>query len=291
LPTVRLEATVCAPARAGACDDQRVQETWPCTEAELIATQDRLAEAAVTAEAWAPAFGGGEVMVGGCFLAYAEGQAGPGGPGDRAWAAAVVWVTGASPNPAPRGRRPDQVLIGSGPGLPRQARDVSEQAVISGPVAAGYQPGLLALREGPLLGAAVASLRRLPAVVLVDATGLDHPRRAGLALHLGAVLGVPTVGVTHRPLVAAGSQPAWLRGATSPLLIAGHVVAMWVCTRTSTRPVVAHAGWRTSPATAAAVVLGCSSEGARIPAPLGEARRVAREARALAEGRINRRVR
>jgi deoxyribonuclease V len=116
---------------------------------------------------------------------------------------------------------------------------------------------------------------------------VDHPRRAGLALHLGAVLGMPTIGVTHRPLLATGPPPVFERGASSPLLIGADLVGYWVCTRSGSRPVVAHAGWRTSPETAMLLVLACSSQGARTPAPLGEARRVARETRAVAEGRVH----
>lgn len=226
------------------------------------------------------------VVAGGCFLAYASGEAGPGGPGDRAWAAAVLWpVSGRDGTPGPR--RPDRALVGTGPGGPRRARDVVDQSLVTGRVPAGYRAGLLALREGPLLEAAVRSLRQPPDVLLVDATGLDHPRRAGLALHLGAMLDMPTVGVTHRPLVAQGLPPALpTRGETSPVWASDEVVGYWVCTRRGVRPVVAHAGWRTGPETAAAVVLACSSEGSRTPVPLGEARRVAREARAIAEGRV-----
>jgi len=122
-------------------------------------------------------------------------------------------------------------------------------------------------------------------VLLVDASGLDHPRRAGLALHLGAVTGIPTVGVTRRPLVAEeGELPALVRGASSPVRLAGEVVGHWVCTRTGARPVLAHAGWRTDPDTAAAVVLAASTQAARAPVPLQEARRVAREARFLEGG-------
>jgi deoxyribonuclease V len=149
-------------------------------------------------------------------------------------------------------------------------------------VRAGYVPGLLARREGPVLAAAVLALDRLPDVLLVDATGLDHPRRAGLAVHLGAVTDIPTVGVTQRPLIASGSPPEPRRGAMSPVGVDDRCVAFWVSTRTAARPVVAHAAWRTSPETAAAVVLAASTDGARTPVPLQEARRVAREARALA---------
>lgn len=86
-----------------------------------------------------------------------------------------------------------------------------------GRVAAAYHPGLLALREGPMLEAAVAALPRAPDVLVVNATGRDHPRRAGLALQLGAVVGVPTVGVTHRPMLAAGEWPPEDRGASARL--------------------------------------------------------------------------
>ncbi|HEX2064195.1 MAG TPA: endonuclease V, partial [Acidimicrobiales bacterium] len=148
---------------------------------------------------------------------------------------------------------------------------------------APYKPGLLARREGPILAAVVRDLEVAPDVLLVDATGLDHPRRAGLALHLGAVVGRPTVGVTHRPLVATGRIPDLHSGATSPVEVDGLRVGYWVCTRTGARPVVAHAGWRTTPETAARLVVAASTEAARTPVPLQEARRVAREARALVE--------
>jgi deoxyribonuclease V len=134
-----------------------------------------------------------------------------------------------------------------------------------------------------VLSNAVAALDIAPDVLLVDATGVDHPRRAGLAVHLGAVTGVPTVGVTQQPLVAAGPVPEELRrGETAPLTLDGRCVGYWVCTHTGARPVVAHAGWRTTPETAAQTVLAASTEGARTPVPLQEARRVAREARDLA---------
>jgi len=114
---------------------------------------------------------------------------------------------------------------------------------------------------------------------VVNATGRDHPRRAGLALHLGAVLDLPTLGVTHRPLAAAGSWPGDERGDASPLLLADEVVAHWLRTRPGRRPVVVHAGWRVDAATAVAVVRRCAGPH-RTPAALREARRLARHARA-----------
>lgn len=169
----------------------------------------------------------------------------------------------------------------SGPGRPRQADDVLVQAVVAARVPTSYVPGLLAGREGPILAAALAALDPRPELLLVDESGLDHPRGAGLAVHLGAVLGLPTVGVTRRPLVAAGEQPELRRGSVAPLQLGGRCVAFWVCTKTGARPLVAHAGWRTSPETAFRVVLHASTPAARTPIPLQEARRVAREARSL----------
>ena len=160
----------------------------------------------------------------------------------------------------------------------RQGRVLAE-AVVRGEARAPYHPGLLALREGPLLEEAVRCLERLPDVLFVNATGRDHPRRAGLALHLGAVLGVPTVGVTHRPLVATGEWPPEHRGAWAPVYAEGEVVGYWVRTRTQARPLVAHAAWRTDAETAVRVVLAGSIR-ARTPEALRTARRLAREARA-----------
>lgn len=234
-------------------------EPWPRTEAALVALQHQLAAEAgsiLAADPWTPP---GAPVVGGCFVAFARGEAGPGSAGDRAWAGAVGWRRGT----------------------------VVASAVVAQRVPAPYVPGLLALREGPILAAAVERLEMQPDVLLVDATGVDHPRRAGLAVHLGAALGLPTVGVTHRPLVASGPPPAELRrGARSPLVLdesrsIGYI-GYWVCTKPRARAVVAHAAWRTNPETAADTVLAASTPAARTPQPLREARRVAREARAWA---------
>lgn len=230
-------------------------DPWPATDAELVACQRRLAAEAESALAEGPWLPPEPLIAGGCFVAFARGEAGPGSAGDRAWAGAVAWRGG----------------------------NLLADAVVAQRVAAAYVPGLLARREGPILHAAVDGLDHRPDVLLVDATGLDHPRRAGLAVHLGAALAVPTVGVTHRALFASGDPPGDLvRGAMSPLRVDGRTVAYWVCTNTGARAVAAHAAWRTTPETAAATVLATSRSGARTPEPLREARRVARQARAHA---------
>jgi deoxyribonuclease V len=157
--------------------------------------------------------------------------------------------------------------------------DLVQTVAVVGSAGAPYEPGLLALREGPLMEAAVRGLRERPEVVLVNATGRDHPRGAGLALHLGALLDIPTVGVTMRLLVAEGAMPADVVGAASPLLICDDVVGYWVRTKRGAHPIAVHAGWRTDPASAIAVILAVAGP-TRTPEPIRQARRAAREARA-----------
>lgn len=222
--------------------------SWPTTPEELVVVQRQLA--AQTPPLWHPS---GTPRLGACFVCFPRGFEGPGAPGDRAWAAAVVTAAG---------------------------RRVAE-AVIEGEARAAYRPGFLALREGPLLEAAVRALAVVPEVLLVDATGKDHPRRAGLAVHLGARLDLPTIGVTDRPLIAAGVWPPDEPGASSPLRIGDEVVGAWVRTLKGSRPLVVHASWRTEPDTAVRVVLAAITD-ARTPDPLRLARRAARDARAHA---------
>jgi deoxyribonuclease V len=147
--------------------------------------------------------------------------------------------------------------------------------------------GAGAIGDAGFAGAAVTHRRRLlagalriaPEVLVVNATGRDHPRRAGLAVHLGAVLGLPTVGVTTRPLLAEGGWPPDERGATTPLRLDGEVVGCWVRTRPGARPVAVHAAWRTDASDAVRVVLAATRR-ARTPEPLRRARTLARTERA-----------
>ena len=161
-------------------------------------------------------------------------------------------------------------------------RHLAGTATVRGEAGAPYQPGLLALREGPLLEAAVRALPTQPEVMIANATARDHPYGAGLALHLGAVLDLPSIGVTDRPLLAQGAETAPERGATSPLLLEGTEVARLLRTRLGARPLVVHPGWRTDLDTAVSVVLAAIRR-ARTPEALRRARREARGARAAEE--------
>jgi deoxyribonuclease V len=222
---------------------------WPSDAGALIALQRQISRR--SAEPWTPPLG--PLLVGGCWVCFPRGLTGPGKAGDRAWAVAVVL----------------------------RGVEVVDQNVRLGEAAAPYVPGLLAARIGGVFETAVRGLAVPPEVLLVDATGSDHPRRAGLAIHLGAVLELPTIGVTHRPLTGEGDWPADRRGATSHVRIGDDVVASWVRTRPGTRPVVVHPGWRVGLDDAVGLVLQLTPR-RRTPEPLRLARSLARRARAVA---------
>ncbi len=233
--------------------DRDPRDDWR-DDAALVAAQLALARA--RPPTWRP--GSGRLVVAGCFVAFARGEQGPGHPGDHAWCgAALVDEEGHS-------------LAG---------------VVTTGTAGASYAPGMLARREGSMLLDALLALRGRPDVLLVDATGRDHPRRAGLALHLGAAMDLPSVGVTHRPLVAQGAEPTETSvGASTPVVLDGEEVARWVRTQPDVKPLVAHAAWRTDPSAAVEVVLR-TSVSARTPEPLRVARGLARVARSRAAAR------
>ena len=93
------------------------------------------------------------------------------------------------------------------------------------------------------------------------------------------MLGLPTVGVTTRPLVAQGAWPVDQRGATAPLRLDAEVVGYWVRTRPGARPVAVHAAWQTDAQAAVRVVLAATRR-TRTPEPLRRARTLARTRRA-----------
>ena len=87
------------------------------------------------------------------------------------------------------------------------------------------------------------------------------------------------MGVTNRPLVADGAWPEDKAGAVAPLLLDGETVGFWLRSRAGARPIAVHAGWRTDPDTALALVMACTGR-VRTPDPRRQARRFARQARA-----------
>jgi len=129
-----------------------------------------------------------------------------------------------------------------------------------------YVPGLLSFREAPALLAAFALLRTRPDVVLVDGQGISHPRRIGIASHVGLWLGVPTVGCAKTRLCGEYKEPRATIGATSPLTHNGELIGKVVRTKRRARPLFISIGNMIDLDSAVRIVLA-TTRGRRLPVP------------------------
>jgi deoxyribonuclease V len=133
-----------------------------------------------------------------------------------------------------------------------------------------YVPGLLSFREAPALLAAFERLRTAPDVVFVDGHGYAHPRRFGIACHLGVLLGTAAVGCAKSLLVGSCTEPARAAGRWAPLRDGEETIGAVVRTRTAVKPIYVSPGNRVSLETAVRLALAVS-DGYRIPRPTREA--------------------
>ncbi|MEU9943302.1 endonuclease V [Streptomyces lavendulae] len=133
------------------------------------------------------------------------------------------------------------------------------EATAVGHVSFPYVPGLLAFRELPTVLAALDALTVVPDLVVCDGYGLAHPRRFGLACHLGVVTGLPSMGVAKNPFTFSHGEPGARRGDSSPLLAPdGAVVGRALRTRDGVKPVYVSVGHRVSLDNACAHALALS---------------------------------
>ncbi|MFF8679836.1 endonuclease V [Streptomyces sp. NPDC015237] len=183
---------------------------WPATEERARAVQDGL-RARVVLDETGPPPGTGTVT--GVDVAYDDER-------DVVAAAAVV--------------------------LDAETLAVVAEATAVGRISFPYVPGLLAFREIPTVRAALDALPCPPGLVVCDGYGLAHPRRFGLASHLGVLTGLPTIGVAKNPFTFTYDEPAASRGSTSPLLAGAEEVGRAVRTRDGVKPVFVSAGHRVS---------------------------------------------
>ena|SRR5437867_2176195 len=118
-----------------------------------------------------------------------------------------------------------------------------------------YIPGLLSFREVPPLLRIFRRLRTKPEALVCDGQGLAHPRRFGLACHLGLLLDIPTLGCAKSRLIGEYHEPGRARGQFSPLMDGGEVIGSVLRTRSGTQPVFVSVGHRISLAMARELVL------------------------------------
>jgi len=142
-----------------------------------------------------------------------------------------------------------------------------------------YVPGLLSFRETPAILAALRKLRgRTPDALLVDGHGYAHPRRFGVACHLGVLVGIPTVGVAKSRLCGAHDEPGEHRGDRTPLTHDGDLIGSVLRTREGSKPIYVSVGHLVDLASAEKLVLAADG-GFRLPEPTRLADRAVAEAK------------
>jgi deoxyribonuclease V len=150
-----------------------------------------------------------------------------------------------------------------------------EQSVVTAKVTFPYVPGLLSFREIPVLIPAFERLQHTPDLVVVDGQGMAHPRRFGLASHLGLLLGLPTIGCAKSRLTGHFVEPGEQVGSISPLLNGGgERIGAVVRTRSGVKPVFVSVGHLIGLDAAVAWVLRLT-RGLRLPEPTRLAHRAA----------------
>ncbi|MDP2673538.1 MAG: deoxyribonuclease V [Dehalococcoidia bacterium] len=208
-------------------------DPWPATPADAIALQKRLAPR-VLLEGDPPE--AAVRTVAGCDLAFL----GRGRRGDTARAAVVLLSY------------PDLTPL--------------EQQVVEAPVTFPYIPGLLAFRELPVLLQAFEKIERTPDLLLVDGQGYAHPRRFGIACHLGLLLDLPAIGVAKSRLTGEHEEPAPAAASRTDLRHDGELIGVVLRTRDGGRPLYVSPGHRIGFAPAAEWVMRLS-RGHRLPEP------------------------
>ncbi len=148
--------------------------------------------------------------------------------------------------------------------------DIIESVASVSDSAYPYIPGLLAFREGPVLVDAFRKLEREPDVFVFDGMGQLHPRRMGIAAHLGLWLGRPTVGCGKRHLIGDYQLPDPEKGSVRDVRVAGEIRGAVLRTRTNVKPVYVSVGHLADLETALELILACTPK-YRLPRPIRQA--------------------
>jgi deoxyribonuclease V len=180
----------------------------------------------------------------------------------------IKWVAGVDISVKESQGRAAVVLL-------RYPEMVVEEAVLAEQsVSFPYVPGLLAFREGPSILAAMAKLSQRPDVLIFDGHGLAHPRRIGIACHIGLWTGLPSVGCAKSILVGGHGELGAQKGDWAPLVDRGEVIGVALRTRVGVKPVYVSEGHLVDLDTARELVLRCCTR-YRLPEPTRQAHRAA----------------
>jgi deoxyribonuclease V len=133
-----------------------------------------------------------------------------------------------------------------------------------------YIPGFLSFREGPVIVEAINNLKLKPHLILFDGQGIAHPKRMGIASHVGVILDMPTIGCAKSRLVGEYKEPGFKKGNWSSLRYNGITVGAVLRTRENVNPVFVSPGHRTDLKSSIEIVQKCSGK-YRIPEPLRRA--------------------
>lgn len=138
-----------------------------------------------------------------------------------------------------------------------QTLEVIETAIAHRPTSFPYVPGLLSFREVPCVLEAMLKLNKEPDLLLCDGQGIAHPRRFGIAAHLGLLLDLPAIGVGKSRLTGTHAEPAPAKGSSVPLMDKGEPIGTVLRTRTNIKPLYISPGHRVSIETAPKLVMQC----------------------------------
>ena len=153
------------------------------------------------------------------------------------------------------------VVVLTYPGL-----EVIEISTVNSGITFPYVPGLLSFREMPLIIPAFEKLKTVPDLVIMDGQGFAHPRRIGIASHLGLVLGIPTIGCAKSRLIGEFNEPAVKQGSRSELIDRGEVIGAVLRTKERVKPVYVSTGHMIDLESAVYWIMACCRS-YRLPEP------------------------
>lgn len=135
---------------------------------------------------------------------------------------------------------------------------LQEQSIVKRPTSFPYIPGFLSFREIPAVLEALEKINTIPDIILCDGQGLAHPRRFGIACHLGVIVDIPTIGVAKSWLIGEYEQVPQKRGSWQPLIHNQETIGAVLRSRSNVKPIYVSSGHRISLPTAIDYVLRCT---------------------------------